>query len=75
MHHSDLQLGDSDNNNAEVMRSIGGRKMNDAAIARALKDISAELRRIRKELQRIAPIRNEVPDLETYMERLEDDRK
>lgn len=49
--------------------------MNDAAIVRALKEISAELWRIRKELQRIAPIRNEVPDLETYMERLEDDRK
>ena len=28
--------------------------MNDAAIVRALKDISAELRRIRKELQRTA---------------------
>ena len=49
--------------------------MTDTAIIKALKDISAELRRIRKELQRIAPIRNEGPDLETYMERLEDDRK
>ena len=44
-------------------------------IIKVLRDICTELRLIRKTLQRIAPIRNEVPDLETYMERLEDDRK
>ncbi len=49
--------------------------MNEAAILRELHKIAEELRLMRKELQRIAPIRKEIPDLETYFEQLEDDKK
>lgn len=49
--------------------------MNEAAILRELHKIAEELRLMRKELQRIAPIRKEIPDLETYFENLEDDKK
>ena len=49
--------------------------MNEAAILRELHKIAEELRLIRKELQRIAPIRKEIPDLETYFEQMEDEKK
>lgn len=49
--------------------------MNEAAILRELHKIAEELRLMRKELQRIAPKRKEIPDLETYFENLEDDKK
>ena len=49
--------------------------MSEAAVLRELHKIAEELRLIRKELQRIAPIRKEIPDLETYFEQLEDDHK
>lgn len=49
--------------------------MNEAAMLRELHKIAEELRLMRKELQRIAPIRKEIPDLETYFEQMEDDKK
>lgn len=49
--------------------------MNEAGIIKQLHDIAVELKRIRRELQRIAPRETELPDLETFFEQLEDDHK